>query len=335
MSRGTKIVASLLAAAVLPGCSALLPHPAPPSAAPSSAPSPTTSTAAPAIDAAGAQRQLETYVDLNNKANKARDGERLKAYEAGSSLLIDQASYRSSKILYPKQRSYTPFGYTDATFHTPAGQPWFAADVVSTNLVTKKPSKVRTLLLFRKGEDGWRQVYSPYALEAKPFLGLAKDGSGQAVARSLTDGSGLLSSPAEFVKLYARQLAGKTPTEQQRLFADDAWVKDAVAERVRMSQYAKVSTTVRPAPDYPSYALRTAAGGALVLSTLSRTVRFDVKPGMNVFHSKEGLLKGEFYRFMQRRELIQIVAHIPAKSAQNGKFRLVAAYGGIVEGSGR
>jgi hypothetical protein len=104
-----------------------------------------------------------------------------------------------------------------------------------------------------------------------------------------------------------------------------------------MRQYAKLTESARPTA-YPSYALRTADGGALAFTTIERARRYDVLPGpkRNYVHQKNnGLLPGKYYTYMKLTELIQVVAHIPPKTAELGQVKVIGSYSGITSGSGR
>ena len=105
-----------------------------------------------------------------------------------------------------------------------------------------------------------------------------------------------------------------------------------------MRAYAKVVESARPAPEFPSYALRTADGGALAFTTVKRAIRYDVHQGPErryVFQKNNGFLRGKYYTFMKATALIQIVAHIPPKTAEPGQVEVIGSYSGIIAGSGR
>ncbi|MGN9847111.1 hypothetical protein ACTMTI_54415 [Nonomuraea sp. H19] len=282
---------------------------------------------------------VEDYVKRNNAANEVMSDKLLAAYEGGSSLVIDKASYASSRKLGGDD-DYQPFSYTRPTFHVPASrQQWFL-----TTAYWKRESETAeepTYLLFARNGDGWRQMYSPDPFKgntSKELPQILKDASGTATEVGQADAAGLLMSPAAFAKGYAAHLAGKDTAAEKSRYAADKLTTGAASNRVKMDQYARLAESVRPAAAYPSYALRTTDGGALAFTTIERTRRYDVRQGPernHVFQENNGLLRGKYYTYMKVNELIQVVAHIPPKAAEPGQVKVVGSYGGIISGSGR
>ncbi|WP_433432453.1 hypothetical protein [Nonomuraea sp. CA-141351] len=281
---------------------------------------------------------VEDYVKRNNAANEAMSDKLLAGYEGGSSLVIDKASYASSRKL--GDEDYQPFGYARPTFYVPASQkPWFLTTAYWKG--KSKTAKEPTYLLFAREGQGWRQMYSPDAFEgntSKELPQIVRDASGTATEVGQTDTAGLLMSPAAFAKGYAAHLVSKGTAAEKSHYAADKLTTGAASTRAEMNQYARLAESARPATSYPSYALRTTDGGALAFTTIERTRRYDVRQGPErnyVFQKNNGLLRGKYYTYMKMTELIQVVAHIPPKGAELGQVQVVGTYNGIISGSGR
>ncbi|MEV0594350.1 hypothetical protein [Nonomuraea cavernae] len=320
------------------GCS-VLPGGGPKQAAPATATATPTPSAAP-VTAQETASVLEDYVKRNNAANKAKNDKLLAGYEGGSSLVIDKAAYASSRKL-GRRDGYQPFGYTKPTYTVPAVKEgrWFLTTAYWKSKIGT--AEEPTYLVFASAGDSWRQMYATDAFEGQVAAGLpeiATDASGTAEAVAHSDSSGLIMSPATFAKSYAAHLAGKGTETSKSRFAADWLTTDASSNRVKMSQYAKLTESARPATVYPSYALRTADGGALAFTTIERTRRYDVHQGPQrnyVFRKDNGLLPGKYYTYMKTTELIQVVARIPPKTADLGQVEVIGSQGGITSGSGR
>ncbi|MEQ4715537.1 hypothetical protein [Nonomuraea sp. B19D2] len=280
---------------------------------------------------------VEDYVKRNNAANEAMSDKLLAGYEGGSSLVIDKASYASSRKLGGDD-DYQPFGYTRPTFYVP-GQRWFLTTAYWKG--RSETAEEPTYLLFARDGGGWRQMYAPDSFAgttAGEVPQIATDASGTATEVGQTDAAGLLMSPAAFASGYTAHLVGKGSTAEKSRYAADKLTTAAASNRIKMNQYARLTESARPAAAYPSYALRTTDGGALTFTTIERTRRYDVRQGPKrnyVFQKNNGLLRGKYYTYMTMTELIQVVAHIPPKSAKLGQVKVVGSYGGIISGNGR
>ncbi|MEU7855081.1 hypothetical protein [Nonomuraea sp. NPDC049141] len=344
MRRFGTVIGSVTAGCLLAGCSALPSLPglgkaAEPKAAPTSA---TTSPGAGrSVSDEEGRTIIAEYIKRNNAANRARSEKLLAGFEGGSSFAIDKAAYTSSRLL-TKQADYTykPFAYTKPTYYAPpaGGASWFLTTAHWQR--GKETAKEVTYLLFAREAAGWRQVYSPDSYEdtADKLPSLKTDGAGAAAEVAQADGKGLLMAPGDFARRYAAHLSGKGTAADKTLFAADDISTGAASNRAKMARYAKLTEVVRPATGYPSYALRTADGGALTFTTLQRDRRYDVRQGPErnyVFQKDSGLLRGHYYNSMKMTELIQVAAHIPPKDGKPAQVQVVAGYSGLTAGSGR
>ncbi|GAA4220983.1 hypothetical protein GCM10023075_08280 [Streptosporangium album] len=289
----------------------------------------------PAVTAEEARSLLARYVQLNNKANKTFDVGLLRSYEGGASFAIDSAGYVSAREL--KAKPGGAFTYVDPVFYVSAkgGEEWVLTTVRRDVNGGKKSDRL-TYLLFSKTPDGWRQIYAPDGAAgdtARPKIDVTAAGTVKELP--LTASTGLMTSPGNFAKLYARQLTGGgTPEAKARFAVDDDLANRAASSRRNMNRYARVTEKVRPAPEYPSLALRVADGGALVFTTLARTSRYDVRPGNYVYNEHLASLAGRHHRFMIVNDLIEVVAHIPPRNARLQQFTVLGSYWAAVSGSG-
>lgn len=292
----------------------------------------------PGLSDQEAKAIIKDYIERNNVANKARSDKLLAAYEGGSSLAIDKAGYASSRALN-KTATYQPFGYTSPTFYPATGgeRPWLLT--LTHRQRRTNIAKEATYLLFTREGDRWLQVYSPGTFDGTSpgkLPAIAKDASGAATEVGQDD-TGLMMPPADFARNYAAHLAGKGTKADKARFAADELATSARAKRQEMTEFARVGEVTR-ATRYPSYAMRTSDGGALAFTTLQRTRRYDVRQGPQkyyVFHKDSGLLRGRYSTYMKVTDLVQVVAHIPAKDARPGQIKVLGSYSGIIAGSGR
>ncbi|MFF0771915.1 hypothetical protein ACFYUK_23735 [Nonomuraea wenchangensis] len=320
------------------GCS-VLPGFGPKEQAPAASPTSTPAASAGPGTPEGITSFLADYVKRNNAANQAMSAELLAGYEGGSSLAIDKAAYVSQRKL--GDRDHQPFGYTQPTPTVSAvkGGSWFVTTAYWKG--KSETAKVPTYLLFARDGESWLQMYAPdvfsdQAVDELPEI--AADASGAAVEVAQADGAGLLMSPAAFAKSYAAHLVGKGTAASKSRFAADRLTTGAASTRIKMDPYAELTESARPAGAHPSYAVRTADGGALAFTTVERTRRYDVRQGPQrnyVQQKNSGFLPGKYYTFMKFTELIQVAAHIPPKTAGPGQVQVIGSYSGITSGSGR
>ncbi|MEV4291683.1 hypothetical protein AB0K40_39775 [Nonomuraea bangladeshensis] len=319
------------------GCS-VLPGIGPKAQTPAASPTSTPAASAGPGTPEGIAAFLKDYVKRNNAANKAMSAKLLAGYEGGSSLAIDKAGYLSQLKL--GDRDHEPFGYDQPTPTVAAvkGGGWFVTTAYWKG--KSETAKEPTYLLFARDGESWLQMYAPdvfsdQAVDELPEI--AKDASGAAVEVAQADAAGLMMSPAAFARSYAAHLVGKGAAASKSRFAADRLTTGAASTRVKMAPYAKLTESARPAAAYPSYAVRTADGGALAFTTVERTRRYDVRQGPQrnyVQQKNSGFLPGKYYTYMKFTELIQIVAYIPPKTAGPGQVEVIGSYSGITSGSG-
>ncbi|WP_440581091.1 hypothetical protein [Streptomyces sp. PT19] len=134
------------------------------------APHPPTATANPTpqgvVTLSQANKILDTYQDVNNRANATLDPKLLATVEAGQLYARSKAELEQFETLSEKeQKDYgKPFTFTDRTFYLPAGGNWFAAQATTTG-------KNHTVMVFEKSSDTdnrWKKVVSLFPAKALP-----------------------------------------------------------------------------------------------------------------------------------------------------------------------
>lgn len=111
-----------------------------------------------------ANKILDTYQDVNNRANATRDPKLLATVEAGQLYARSKAEFEQFETLSEKeQKDYgKPFTFTDRTFYLPAGGDWFAAQATTNG-------KNHTVMVFEKSPataNAWKKVVSLFPAKA-------------------------------------------------------------------------------------------------------------------------------------------------------------------------
>ncbi|WP_435058033.1 hypothetical protein [Streptomyces sp. bgisy060] len=164
-ARSAAAAVGLVAALSLTGCA---------SGAPSSDRAPAshqpTGTASPVprgvVTLSQANQILDTYQEVNNRANATRDAKLLGTVEAGQLYARSKAELEQFETLSEKeQKDYgKPFTFTDRTFYLPAGGNWFVAQATTTGTN-------HTVMVFEKSSatgNRWKKVVSLFPDKALP-----------------------------------------------------------------------------------------------------------------------------------------------------------------------
>ncbi|MCQ1580442.1 hypothetical protein [Streptomyces parvus] len=113
-----------------------------------------------------ANKILDNYQNVNNRANATRDARLLATVEAGQLYARSKAEFEQFETLSEKdQKDYgKPFTFTDRTFYLPAGGDWFAAQATTTGTN-------HTVMVFEKSpatNNTWKKVISLFPDKALP-----------------------------------------------------------------------------------------------------------------------------------------------------------------------
>lgn len=136
--------------------------------APASHTPPATASAAPrsVVSLSEANKILDTYQDVNNRANASQDAKLLARVEAGQLYARSKADFEQFETLSAKERKDygKPFTFSHRTFYLPAGGNWFAVQASTTG-------KNHTLMVFEKSPataNTWKKVVSLFPDKALP-----------------------------------------------------------------------------------------------------------------------------------------------------------------------
>lgn len=332
-----RIVAAAAAIAVLSaGCAQIdeLVGSGPAETGSASAPPPSPSpTPTPAISTADAKRVVSRWVRAYNKAAKRYDIKAAARLETGSILQAHRAEYaicRRNGVRLPTLRATA-----DLTIPRFTGWPkWFTVSM---------PSKSNTLDLdefvfvqSRAGEP-WRAAYDTMYLPR-----VRKDiGKGVTVPEDARvvppDDTSLAVTPARLPAVHAHAARYGSKSPYWRLFSTGGLLtgthKGLIwTHRLLRRKGWRGRTSVAAAP-HPTYAVRTASGGALVFYALDRTATYERVTGHAALDWKEETYYGTLYPALigrervknsfSRVERIEFATYIPPKDED--KIHLVAS----------
>ncbi|MEV0161425.1 hypothetical protein [Nonomuraea fuscirosea] len=201
------------------------------------------------------------------------------AVEAGLAARIDKANSRLRGMLGESVRT-SHAAIVKPRFAIPAkgaaNPPWFMADFA------RKGEKGWNQLIFQQTSGGWKVVaVSGTTSGARPPVA-ARDEHGLATVPAGGERGGLAASPQEIVRAHARVEATLDQDERaRRLFRSDAMPRRLGRAKLALREKARGQWTMtrqcRPASG--PYALKTAAGGALVWYGVTSKERFVARPG--------------------------------------------------------
>lgn len=159
---GTALLLTGVTAAALNGCASS-------EKAAQSTPSARPPTSAPpqgVVTRTEADKILDHYQEVNNRANQSRDATLLSTVEAGQLYARSKADYEQFSTLSAKEKKELgqPFQFTGRSFYIPPKGDWFAAEATTTG-------KNHTLMVFEKSSatgDTWKKVVSLFPQKALP-----------------------------------------------------------------------------------------------------------------------------------------------------------------------
>ncbi|SEN80159.1 hypothetical protein [Actinacidiphila rubida] len=271
--------ATLLAAASLAlvaGCSSSS-DPASSSSDPKTTEAAKTAAEKPLIGVGEANQVVDAYQKLNNQANAQRSLTLMAKAEDGAMLAADKGYFTQLPELDPKQvaSNLAPFAYVQRSFFIPpasAKADWFLMKARFADLKGGKPaapsSTYTRFMVFRHTGGGWRAVAAAgfSGAEQKDIPALAVDRQGLASVAAPTTRIGR-TAPADLAGLVADLYA---TGGDKRVLAKTRERDDAIgvwADRgEHLDAHAYATYAVARPHVGATYAMRTADGGALVLS---------------------------------------------------------------------
>ncbi|MFE9390853.1 hypothetical protein [Streptomyces sp. NPDC006784] len=164
------------------------------------------------VTRAQADKLVDHYEKVNNKANKNSDPRLLSTVEGGAVFEQSKATYKMQKNWTAAERAdyRKPFHYVDRKFYLPrkGTADWFAMVAYSKNAGEKKKGKYPGILIMEKQGGDWKMVAGSYS-ESTWLPRLAKDEKGFVEPVSDTaKKAGALSPdalPDELLDLYTEQ----------------------------------------------------------------------------------------------------------------------------------
>lgn len=221
------------------------------------------------VTVAQANALLDRYTTVNNDANANLDPVKLATIEGGALLQVDREGYRQYPTFSADQKSnLDPFSYSERKFYIPAGGDWFMASAFTRH--------IHQLIVFRKTAAGWRMVAANGYQGTLPKVATNADGAVTVVPSGATVNGTKLSALGGAVT----DLRVTGGTKAGKALAESAVRRDAVKEYTNRNAHwtdktcaytryeapdAKDDSTYTKFPD--TYAVRTADGGALIVST--------------------------------------------------------------------
>ncbi|ATM24554.1 lipoprotein (plasmid) [Streptomyces alboflavus] len=118
------------------------------------------------VTRAQAEKILDHYQEVNNKANKTRSASLLATVEAGQLYARSKADYEQFSTLSAKEQKDqgTPFRFTRRSFYIPPSGDWFAAEATTDG-------KNHTFMIFEKSAATgrtWKKTVSLFPQKAIP-----------------------------------------------------------------------------------------------------------------------------------------------------------------------
>lgn len=175
---------SLLAVVTAAGLSGCASGGQPANDSPTSAP-PTSAPPRGVVSRAEAEKILDHYQEINNKANRSRNAALLATVEAGQLYARSKADFEQFDTLSAKDKKQAgePFTFTQRSFYIPATGNWFAAEASTTG-------KNHTVMVFEKSADTgdtWKKVISLFPQQSLPAP-TTKDGVAEPTDANTTVG---------------------------------------------------------------------------------------------------------------------------------------------------
>lgn len=273
----------------------------------------------PAVTLADAQAVVQRYNQLNNQANKTRDGKLSQTIEGNPTLAQTQAGFVIGRKLDAAGKDVSkPFSYTDPEIGAPQFASYPMRFVVSSG-VSNAPGN-RQLGVWQRENAGspWlltHSVYPPKAVELPSVDGLRTPNA--------ADLSKLQSQPEAVAKNLAAYLTGGKNAPQSKLFTPTASLTQMLDLRAKskaadIAQPYIADVTDAFAPSGIPLTFITESGDALVFLSLTEQYLQRVEPGSNAYWtSGEATAFSSMVKYTQTLHqdyLHQVAVVIPARS---------------------
>lgn len=228
--------------------------------------------AAGVVTRAQADRLIDRYEKINNRANKTSDPKVLSRAEAGPLFQESKATYRLQKNWTRKRLAEyrESFRYVNREYYIPrkGTADWFVTVAYSRNPGGKK-SKYPGILVMEKKAAGWRMVAGSYSDSAwTPRLAKDKDGFALPVTDPDKKIGALAPSRLSDALLDLYDDAGPTEATGFRSSAATRWIRKVPRTQNKLLSPAGEAVFSRGETAHEEvHALRTRDGGALAVFT--------------------------------------------------------------------
>lgn len=229
---------------------------------------------------------LDTYQDVNNRANATRDAKLLATVEAGQLYARSKAEFEQFETLSEKeQKDYgKPFTFTDRTFYLPAGGDWFAAQATTNG-------KNHTVMVFEKSpatENRWKKVVSLFPARALPPV-QTSDG----VIRTAPAATSVGALAPDGVPAAVEDLFATGGTKQGAPLSRTSETVKSILKTYRergksLGSQAKVSFFPKTPVHERVYALRTRDGVLAIAPLAHNEESLVLQPGLQITPGKVG-----------------------------------------------
>ncbi|GAA1153578.1 hypothetical protein GCM10009630_59790 [Kribbella jejuensis] len=274
----------------------------------------------PAVTLADAQAVVQRYNQLNNQANRTRDGKLSATIEGNPTLAQTLAGFEIGRKLDAAGKEVSkPFSYTDPEIGAPQFSSYPMRFVVSSG-VSNAPGS-RQLGVWQRENAGspWLLTHSVYPAKSAGVPSL--DGLRTPDAADLNN---LRSQPAAVARDLAAYLTGGPKAPQASSFAKSASLTNLLELRTK----AKTADTAEPyiasvtdafLPSGEPLAFITSNGDALVFLALTEQYLQRVEPGSNAYWtSGEATAFSSMVKYTQSLHqdyLHQVALVIPSKAS--------------------
>jgi hypothetical protein len=270
--------------------------------------SPSAASSAKTLTEAQARAVLAHYVQVNNQANQKVSDALLRSNETGPMLEVDLAG--NKRIRAKKEKKIKPFEYHNPRFFIPRGvsPAWFG-------VLAATGGDTEFLVFVDTGGGTYRATVGPWLAKGQkvPPIALGADGSATAVTTGPALGVGTRHAAYLTAAAAGRRLPGGFSPGPFTSRLGKNWATSVKRTNGGHRWSGGVEWKARP---QPLYALKTADGGALVITTATqsesyRAVRPNVwfRPDSSFF----GLGPERYYNRFSGDRLWEFASYVPAR----------------------
>ena len=263
---------------------------------------------AEAVTEAQAKAIFARYEKTNNKANAQVSDELLRSNETGPMLEADLVGNKRIRSKHGKK--IDAFYYRDPQFYIPrtTGPAWFAVTAAET-----EEGNTELLVFVDTGGGSYKSAVGVWLADGRKFPAIARNADGSATA--VTEGAalGVGADVSEYLTSTAggkKPAAGLAPGPLTSKLGK-SWAKTVRKTNGGLRWAGGTSWKARP---QPVYALKTADGGALVMSVSTQTQTYTALRE-NVWFQPDpsyyGLGPKRYYKRFSGERLWAFATHVP------------------------